>query len=103
MLTTQERAELVGARIREARSQASGSKKNGSMSQEDLAARLAVAFGTTPERERRALVNNETGRNAPQLRRLQAIAEATGKPLDFFAVVGGDADGIDAVRFREAV
>jgi transcriptional regulator with XRE-family HTH domain len=73
------------------------------MSQEDLAVALAAQFGTTPDRERRTLVNNETGRNAPQLRRLQAIAEATGKPLDFFAVDGGgDADG-DDVRFREAV
>lgn len=96
MMTTTERAEIVGNKIRAAR------KRKG-MSQVELARQLAERYGTDPERERRTLVNNETGRYSPRLHRLQAIAEATEQPLEFFAVdEGGDGDG-EAVPFREAV
>lgn len=98
MLSTKERAELVGARIVAAR-------RRVGMSQVALAEALAAYSGLKPETERRSLVNNETGRNTPRLHRLQAIAEATGQPLAFFAVEegGGDAGGDLAPEFREAV
>lgn len=96
MLTTKERAERVGARIVAAR------KRRG-MSQVDLSRVLAARYGRDPESVRRTLVNNETGKYSPRLHFLEAIAEATGQPLEFFAVEeGGGAVG-DAVPFREAV
>ena len=104
VLTTQERAKLVGARIRVARNEAEGTKRDGSMSQEDLALKLSLALGSKWKSELRSIISYEQGANAPRLHRLEAIAQALGKPLDYFAVDGGgDADGIEGVRFREAV
>ena len=104
VLTTQERNKLVGARIREARGQAAGTKRDGSMSQKDLAKRLAEMRDSNVDSELRSVLGYEAGDYSPRLARLQAIAEATGKPLDYFAVDGGgDADGIEGVRFREVV
>lgn len=64
------------------------------MSQVDLAAALAERFGSggrnAVETARRALVNNETGKNAPRLGRLEAIAEITEQPLAFFVSSEGD-------------
>jgi transcriptional regulator with XRE-family HTH domain len=91
MLTTKERAKAVGDKIIAAR------KRKG-MSQVDLAKRLAERYGTDPESERRSLGNNERGSYAPRLHRLQAIAEATEQPLEFFAV---EEDG-DGRPFRDA-
>lgn len=71
------------------------------MSQVQLARRLAERYGTEPERERRTLVNNETGKNEPRLHRLQAIAEITQQPLEFFSVGEGSGDGT-AQPFRSA-
>lgn len=79
MLTTKERAKAVGDRIVAAR------KRKG-MSQVDLATALAERYGRDSESVRRSLVNNETGKHSPRLHMLQAIAEATGQPLEFFAV-----------------
>ena len=96
VLTTKERAKAVGERIVAAR------KRKG-MSQVELATKLAERYSTDPETIRRSLGNNERGEYAPRLHRLQAIAEATGQPLEFFAVeeeAPGDADGRP---FREAV
>jgi transcriptional regulator with XRE-family HTH domain len=96
MLTTKERAQAVGERIVAAR------KRKG-MSQVDLAKSLAERYGRDSESVRRTLVNNETGRYSPRLHFLEAIAEATDQPLEFFAVEDlGDGDG-DPVPFREAV
>lgn len=96
MLTTKERAQKVGERIVAAR------KRKG-MSQVDLSKALAERYGREPESVRRTLVNNETGKYSPRLHFLQAIAEATEQPLEFFAVdAGGDGDG-EPVPFREAV
>lgn len=96
VLSTTERAKKVGERIVAAR------KRRG-MSQVDLSKVLAERYGRDPESVRRTLVNNETGKNSPRLHFLEAIADATGQPLEFFAVEdGGDEDG-DPVRFREAV
>jgi transcriptional regulator with XRE-family HTH domain len=103
VLTTKERAKAVGERIVAAR------KRKG-MSQVDLATKLAEMYGwpeksdsADPETMRRSLGNNERGSYAPRLHRLQAIAEATGQPLEFFAVdEGGDGDG-EPVPFSEAV
>lgn len=101
VLTTKERAKAVGERIIAAR------KRRG-MSQVDLATRLAEMYGwpekpdsADPETMRRSLGNNERGSYAPRLHRLQAIAEATGQPLEFFAVDGDNGDGI-AEPFRGA-
>lgn len=77
MMTTKQRARVVGERIVAAR------KRRG-MSQVDLATALARKYGKEPETVRRSLVNNETGRYAPRLHMLQAIAEETGQPLEFF-------------------
>ena len=96
MMTTKERAQAVGARIVAAR------KRKG-MSQVDLAKALAKRYGRDSESVRRTLVNNETGKYSPRLHFLEAIAEATEQPLEFFAVEeGGDANG-EPVPFREAV
>lgn len=96
MMSTKQRAEVIGNKIRSAR------KRRG-ISQVGLAQLLAERYGTEAERERRTLVNNETGKYAPRLHRLQAIAEALETPLDYFAVEeGGDGDG-EPVPFREAV
>lgn len=93
MLTTQERAQAVGKRIVAAR------KRKG-MSQVGLAKALAERYGREPESVRRTLVNHETGKNTPRLHFLEAIAEATDQPLEFFAVEeSGDGDGV-AVPFR---
>lgn len=90
VLTTKERAKAVGEKIVAAR------KRKG-MSQVDLATRLAEMYGwpdepgaADPETMRRSLGNNERGSYAPRLHRLQAIAEATEQPLEFFSVDGGD-------------
>jgi len=80
MLTTKQRAAMVGERIVSAR------KRKG-MSQVDLAVALAARYGKESETVRRSLVNNETGKYAPRLHMLQAIAEATGQPLEFFTAV----------------
>ncbi len=96
MLTTKERAKAVGERIVAAR-------KRLGMSQVDLAKQLAERYGRDSESVRRTLVNNETGKYSPRLHFLEAIAEATSQPLEFFAVEdGGDGDGA-TVPFREAV
>lgn len=96
MLTTKERAQKVGERIVAAR------RRQG-MSQVDLAKALAERYGRDSESVRRTLVNNETGKYSPRLHFLEAIAEATGQPLEFFAVEeGGDGDG-EPVPFPEAV
>lgn len=102
VLTTQERNKLVGARIREARGQAAGTKRDGSMSQRDLAERLAQMRDSKFESELRSVLGYEAGDYSPRLARLQAIAEATGKTLDFFAVDGGgDVAGEASGPFRE--
>jgi transcriptional regulator with XRE-family HTH domain len=93
MLTTRERAKAIGNRIRAAR------KRRG-MSQVQLARKLAERYGRDPESVRRTLVNNETGKYAPRLHFLQAIAEATDTPLDFFAV--GEAGDDEPDPFQEA-
>ncbi len=96
MLTTKERAKAVGERIIAAR-------KRMGMSQVALATKLAERYDTDPETMRRSLGNNERGEYAPRLHRLQAIAEATSQPLEFFAVEeDGDGDGAP-VPFRAAV
>lgn len=79
MLTSKQRAQLVGEKIVAAR------KRKG-MSQVDLATALAKRYEKEPETIRRSLVNNETGKYAPRLHMLQAIAEETGQPLEFFSV-----------------
>lgn len=95
-MTTKERAQAVGKRIVAAR------KRKG-MSQVALSRALAERYGRDPESVRRTLVNNETGKYSPRLHFLEAIAEATEQPLEFFAIgEGGDADG-QAVPFQEAV
>lgn len=93
MLTKKERAKLVGERIVAAR------KRKG-LSQVELSKRLAEKYGTDPESERRTLGNNERGTYEPRLHRLEAIAEATSQPLEFFAVEEGNGDG--GRPFREA-
>lgn len=90
-MTTKERAEYVGQRIVTAR------KRKG-ISQVGLAKRLAARFDKDPETMRRSLVNNETGRYAPRLHTLQAIAEETEQPLEFFTVAEVDGHG----PFRDA-
>lgn len=77
MLSAKERARVVGERIVAAR------KRKG-MSQVDLAVALARRYGRESESVRRSLVNNETGKYAPRLHMLQAIAEETEQPLEFF-------------------
>ena len=72
-----ERAEQIGHRIVSAR------KRKG-MSQVQLSEALAERSGLEPESVRRSLGNNERGKFAPRLRTLQAIAEITEQPLDFF-------------------
>ncbi len=91
MLTTKERAHQVGKRIIAAR------KRKG-MSQVELAKRLAERYEADPETMRRSLGNNERGEYAPRLHRLQAIAEITEQPLEFFAVE----EGGDGSPFRDA-
>lgn len=76
---------MVGERIVAAR------KRKG-MSQVDLAVVLAARYGKESETVRRSLVNNETGKYAPRLHMLQAIAEATEQPLEFFTVASEDGD-----------
>lgn len=78
-----ERARRIGERIVSAR------KRKG-MSQVKLAEAIAERSGLDPESARRSLVNNETGKFAPRLRTLEAIAEITEQPLDFF--VGSSED-----------
>lgn len=82
-MTTKERARVVGERIVAARNRKG-------ISQVDLAKRLAARYGKEPETVRRSLVNNETGRYAPRLHMLQAIAEETEQPLEFFTVAEDD-------------
>lgn len=72
-----ERARAIGERIVSAR------KRKG-MSQVKLAEALAERAGVAPETARRSLVNNETGKFAPRVKTLQAIAEITEQPLEFF-------------------
>lgn len=90
-MTAKERARVVGGRIVTAR------KRKG-MSQVDLATRLAARYGREPETVRRSLVNNETGKYTPRLHMLQAIAEETEQPLEFFTAVedGGERPFQDA-------
>lgn len=91
MITAKERARIVGERIVAAR------KRKG-ISQVELAARLAARYEKEPETVRRSLVNNETGKYAPRLHTLQAIAEETEQPLEFFTAAedGGDLPFPDA-------
>ena len=95
MLTTKERAKAVGEKIVAARNRKG-------MSQVALATKLAERYGTDPETMRRSLGNNERGSYAPRLHRLQAIAEATGQPLEFFAVDGDRGDGAEPFRGEAA-
>ena len=89
----QERAKAIGQRIVAAR------KRKG-MSQVKLAEALAERSGLEPETVRRSLVNNETGKFAPRLRTLEAIAAVTAQPLSFFL----DAPEVvaDTAPFRDA-
>ena len=95
MLSKKERSKLVGQRIIEAR-------KDKGLSQVGLATKLAERYGTDPESERRTLGNNERGAYEPRLHRLEAIAEATEKPLEFFAVEEGNGDGDRPFRSTKA-
>lgn len=91
MTTAQtERARKIGERIVAAR------KRKG-MSQVKLAEALAERVGLEPESVRRSLGNNERGKFSPRLRTLEAIAEITDQPLDFFVAEEGHAD-----PFRDA-
>ncbi len=76
-ITAKRRAEIVGERIVAARNRKG-------MSQVALATALAKRYGKESETVRRSLVNNETGKYAPRLHMLQAIAEETEQPLEFF-------------------
>lgn len=58
------------------------------MSQRDLAAALVERLGGDVDSTRRSLVNHETGKYAPRMRTLEAIAEITEQPLDFFRAHG---------------
>jgi len=78
------RAEQIGSRIVAAR------KRKG-MSQVKLAEALAERSGLDAESVRRSLGNNERGKFAPRIRTLQAIAEITEQPLDFFVAADDDA------------
>lgn len=71
------RAEAIGRRIVSAR------KRKG-MSQVALSQALAERSGLDSETVRRSLVNNETGKYAPRVHTLSAIAEITEQPLDYF-------------------
>lgn len=71
------RATAVGERIRAAR------KRKG-MSQVALSQILGERFERPAETMRRSLVNWEGGKHEPRGRYLDAIAEATEQPLDFF-------------------
>lgn len=84
-MTSKQRAKVVGERIVAAR------KRKG-MSQVQLATVLAARYDKEPETIRRSLVNNETGKYAPRLHMLQAIAEATDQSLDFFTVAEVDGE-----------
>lgn len=77
----------IGERIRSAR------KRKG-ISQVQLSEALAERFGGGAENIRRSLVNNEQGKYAPRMRTLEAIAEITGQPLDYFR--GRDPIGSEA-------
>lgn len=90
-MTAKQRAKIVGERIVAARSRKG-------ISQVDLAKRLAVRYDKEPETIRRSLVNNETGKYAPRLHMLQAIAEETEQPLEFFTAAedGGTSPFRDA-------
>ena len=77
MITAKQRAKIVGERIVTAR-------KQKGLSQVALATLIAARYGKEPETVRRSLVNNETGKYAPRLHMLQAIAEETEQPLEFF-------------------
>lgn len=92
-MSSEERARLLGERIVSAR------KRKG-MSQVQLASILAERYGTDTETIRRSLGNNERGVYAPRLHRLQAIADATDQPLEFFSVGEGNGDG-DPPPFRD--
>lgn len=96
MLSKKERSRLVGQKIIQAR-------KSKGLSQVGLATKLAKRYGTDPESERRTLGNNERGAYEPRLHRLEAIAEATEQPLEFFAVEEGNGDGEQPFRPAEAV
>ena len=76
-MTAKQRAQVVGERIVAARTRKG-------ISQVELATRLAARYDKEPETVRRSLVNNETGKYAPRLHMLQAIAEETEQPLEFF-------------------
>lgn len=93
MVGAKDRARQVGERIVAAR-------KRAGMSQVQLAEKLAARYGSDTETMRRSLGNNERGTYAPRLHRLEAIAEATGQPLEFFAVEGESGDGDGARPFR---
>lgn len=93
-MTTKERRKRVGEKIIAAR------KRKG-MSQVALATALAERYGTDSESERRTLGNNERGAYEPRLHRLQAIAEATEQPLEFFAVEEDNGDGSPPFRLAE--
>lgn len=71
------RAEVIGAKIVSAR------KRRG-LSQAQLSDILAERLNRSPETIRRSLTNWERGRNEPRGYALEALAEATGQPLDFF-------------------
>lgn len=81
-MTPLEERVQIGARIRSAR------KRKG-ISQAQLAGALAARFGGEAENIRRSLVNNEQGRYVPRMRTLEAIADITEQPLDYFR--GGSA------------
>ena len=90
----QERAKEIGRQIKAAR------KRQG-MSQKQLSEAMAARSGMEPETVRRSLVNNETGKYAPRLRTLEAIAHITGQPLEFF--VGAPEVDPDPDRFQDAI
>lgn len=84
------RAQLVGDRIRAARSRKG-------ISQVALAQTLGAYFGVDGETMRRSLGNWERGKHEPRGKYLDAIAEITGQPLEFFRPEPGqDRASVDA-------
>lgn len=71
------RAEVIGSKIVSAR------KRRG-LTQAQLSETLAARLNRSADTIRRSLVNWEGGKNEPRGYALEAIAEATGQPLDFF-------------------
>lgn len=89
MTTT--RAQDVGDRIRAAR------KRKG-LSQVGLSLILGEKFDRPAETMRRSIVNWEGGKHEPRGHFLDAIAEATGQPIEFFFRSAPREDGAPDTR-----